>query len=108
MYVFGGVTDMRMNTRTNQVFKIWLRVPKLKEICWEALLHYQKQIRFMSGKELVGRGVPPEYAKLAHPAPPCGLGPETSDHWASDLMQSRAGGEEKVSRLELNPVAISY
>lgn len=48
MYMFGGVADMRLNTRTNQVFKIWLKVPKLKDICWEALLHYNKKIRVVN------------------------------------------------------------
>jgi hypothetical protein len=101
MYVFGGVTHIKNNTRTNQVFKIWLKVPKLKEIAWEALLHYNKTIRSSSHSELTMAGIPPEFVSRVHPAPPCGHGPGTSEHWASEIVVSAPNAEP--SRKNISP-----
>ncbi|XP_021954639.1 kelch domain-containing protein 10 [Folsomia candida] len=108
MYMFGGVADMRLNTRTNQVFKIWLKIPKLKEICWEAVLHYNKKLRSMSHSELLKMGIPQEFVNLVHPAPP--EGPSTSRHWISNLMQLPESGSGKMADMEIEPasVAIGY
>lgn len=101
---------MRLNTRTNDVFKIWLKIPTLKEICWEALLHYNSKIRLSSHTELLNMGIPQDLASRVHPAPPCGYGPQTSRHWASDLLPSLEPTADKVSQgdVENAPFAIGY
>ncbi|CAL8108227.1 unnamed protein product [Orchesella dallaii] len=87
MYIFGGVTHIINSTRTNRVFKIWLAVPKLKEMCWEALLYYRKDIRQRSRTYLLNTGIPSEFVNRVHPAPPGGqpeLGVE--EKWDSDII----------------------
>ncbi|ODN03958.1 Kelch domain-containing protein 10 [Orchesella cincta] len=61
MYVFGGVTHLQHSTRTNKLFKIWLVVPKLKEMCWEALLHYRPDICRQRRSSLLKSGIPNEF-----------------------------------------------
>lgn len=38
MYIHGGVVNIHENKRTGSLFKIWLTVPSLLELCWEKLL----------------------------------------------------------------------
>ena len=63
MVMFGGVTNVDSTTRTNQVFKIWLRVPSLKEISWEALIYYRPRLVDKSRSELLSIGIPPDFVK---------------------------------------------
>jgi len=39
MYVFGGVKTLNSNedTRSNDIFKLWLTLPSLVERCWEVV-----------------------------------------------------------------------
>ena len=56
--MFGGVKKIKLTQRTNQVFKIWLTVPTLKEICWEALNHYQPNLKNKSREKILEAGIP--------------------------------------------------
>lgn len=47
MYVFGGVTTHRGSHRTNRMYKMWITVPKLKDLAWEAI--YSKSFRMLDG-----------------------------------------------------------
>ena len=42
MTIFGGVTGMDFSSliRSNELYSIWLKVPKLKELSWLAVCHY--------------------------------------------------------------------
>lgn len=40
MFIFGGVEDSRDLRRTNDIYCAWMCIPKLSEICWEAVLYY--------------------------------------------------------------------
>lgn len=44
MYVFGGITheENGVCNRRNEVHTVWLKIPALSEMCWEALLQYTK------------------------------------------------------------------
>lgn len=37
MYVFGGVTSEMGDRRSNEIYKMWLNVPSLQEITWDAI-----------------------------------------------------------------------
>lgn len=63
MYIFGGVTGNGL--RTNDLMKMWVKIPKLSEICWEALVHYYPRIADKDKSELLKSGVPPKYAERA-------------------------------------------
>ncbi|KAF2883774.1 hypothetical protein ILUMI_22406 [Ignelater luminosus] len=40
MYIFGGINGSRDLKRTNDIYCAWMYIPKLSEICWEAVLYY--------------------------------------------------------------------
>lgn len=61
MYIFGGVTHIGENTRTSEVYSMWLSVPKLKEMCWQALLKYVPNVGSVPRVTLLQMGVPLEY-----------------------------------------------
>ncbi|CAL8111185.1 unnamed protein product [Orchesella dallaii] len=89
MYVFGGVTSIKRGVRTNQVFKIWLKIPKLKEMCWDVLLRYNKNLKTLKREALMDIGIPYDFAKRVHPSPPSGkphVGAESL--WDSDLLKT--------------------
>lgn len=66
MYIFGGVTTGTNDlVRTNDLHKIWVQIPKLSEICWEALTYYQPTIVDRSKDELLSIGVPRKFAERA-------------------------------------------
>lgn len=64
MYVFAGVTTGNNNdlVRTNDLHKMWVQIPKLSEICWEALTYYQPTIADQSKEDLLYMGVPRKFA----------------------------------------------
>jgi hypothetical protein len=86
MFVFGGV-KYTLKRRTNLLCKIWLRVPKLKEISWEALLHYSQNFKSSTQSELLELGVPSDFVKRIHPAPPSGPNPATNKDWSLEVLQ---------------------
>lgn len=66
MYIFGGVTTGNSDlVRTNDLHKIWVQIPKLSEICWDALIFYQPTIVDRSKEELLSIGVPSNFAERA-------------------------------------------
>ncbi|XP_020290298.1 kelch domain-containing protein 10 homolog isoform X2 [Pseudomyrmex gracilis] len=59
MYIFGGIVKVNNEVqRTNAVYSAWLTIPKLSEICWQALNHYYPNLRNMSPRKLLRIGIP--------------------------------------------------
>lgn len=59
MYVFGGICPRDpSNSRTNTLFKMWVTIPKLNEMCWEALLHYYPNLEKANRAHLRSLGIP--------------------------------------------------
>lgn len=67
LLTFGGVVQ-KNNTkeRTSDIYVTWLCVPKLKEICWDAIVHYNSKLDEYSHAELLSFGVPYEYVQRIH------------------------------------------
>jgi len=89
MYIFGGVTSIKRGVRTNKVFKIWLKIPKLTEMCWDVLLRYNSNLKKLKRDALMDIGIPYDFAKRVHPSPPSGkphAGAESL--WESDLLKT--------------------
>ena len=60
MYIFGGITWIREGEvqRTNNVFKMWLVIPTLERLCWEALCDNIPENARLDTKKLGNFGVP--------------------------------------------------
>lgn len=66
MYVFGGVTSQSGGLRTNELHRMWTKIPKLTEMCWEALIHYQPMLLIdKSVNYLLNFGIPRKFAERA-------------------------------------------
>lgn len=68
MYVFGGIgvnSSLTSSARTNDIYKMWTTIPKLSEMCWEALVHYYPQMPKLEKTQLMEAGIPPKYAERA-------------------------------------------
>jgi Kelch motif len=65
MYIFGGIKQDDGNTvRTNSIYKMYVTLPKLKVIAYEALLHYySKRLRGLTKCQLLELGLPVVYAE---------------------------------------------
>lgn len=63
MYLFGGTTHTQ--NRTNDLFKMWTKIPKLKEICWEAIVHYCPKLTTIDSNKLIENGIPIEFVNRA-------------------------------------------
>lgn len=61
MYSFGGITEENNGNRTADVNCAWMCIPKLTEICWEAVLHYNPNLHLLPKDQLLHRGLPLEY-----------------------------------------------
>jgi len=59
MVVHGGVVQID-TCRSSKVFAIRLKVPSLKELCWEVLLESDPGILHQSRQSLLQIGVPPD------------------------------------------------
>ncbi|XP_017694723.1 PREDICTED: kelch domain-containing protein 10 [Lepidothrix coronata] len=57
MYVHGGVVNIHENKRTGSLFKLWLVVPSLLELCWEKLLEYFPHLATLSRPQLLHLGL---------------------------------------------------
>ncbi|XP_021185054.2 kelch domain-containing protein 10 homolog [Helicoverpa armigera] len=67
MYVFGGIEPKEdAASRNNILYKVWLCVPKLSEICWEALLHFHPNLDQVDGRSLLNIGIPSEFVQRLH------------------------------------------
>lgn len=62
MYMFGGIENASEKTRINNLYKMWLSIPKLSEISWEAVLFYYPQILELSRSRLLRLGIPEHLA----------------------------------------------
>lgn len=59
MYVFGGIEPKHdTTTRNNNLFKVWLCIPKLSEMCWEAILYYNQNLAQRDKAALINEGFP--------------------------------------------------
>lgn len=61
MYIYGGSTitdEMRVQVNTN-VHKMWLTIPKLKDMCWDAVTYYNDNLDGADYKALHSVGIPP-------------------------------------------------
>jgi hypothetical protein len=57
----GGVLDGN-GGRSNDITSAWIIIPKLKVICWEAMIYYFKDEMFESSDECLKKvGLPQEY-----------------------------------------------
>ncbi|KAG8576760.1 hypothetical protein GDO81_009957 [Engystomops pustulosus] len=57
MYIHGGVVNIQQNKRTGSLFKIWLVVPSLLELCWENLLKYFPHLAHLPTNQLLQLGL---------------------------------------------------
>ncbi|XP_065174147.1 kelch domain-containing protein 10 homolog [Atheta coriaria] len=59
LVIFGGIiSQMGQIKRNNWVYTTWLRIPKLSEMCFEALLHYRPVLTKYNNDELISIGMP--------------------------------------------------
>lgn len=66
MYVFGGIAG----SRNNHLHKMWTKIPKLSDMCWEALQHYHPSLSKIDKTTLLEHGVPQKYATQVEQAKP--------------------------------------
>jgi len=59
MVVHGGVVQID-TCRSSKVFAVWLRVPPLKELCWQTLIRTQPDVLHQQRQALLETGVPPD------------------------------------------------
>lgn len=68
MYIFGGIEPKNEATsRNNILYKVWLCIPKLSEICFEALLHFHPHLDQLDNKTLLNTGIPRHLVQRMHP-----------------------------------------
>ncbi|XP_008543614.1 kelch domain-containing protein 10 homolog isoform X2 [Microplitis demolitor] len=61
LFTFGGnifSTNVEERIRFSSLHSAWLRIPKLTDICWEAVFHYYPNLKSMTDKELCSLGIP--------------------------------------------------
>lgn len=62
MYVFGGNYCSDDETqRSNDIYSTWLCIPKLSELCWDALIFYFPHMYKCNVDKLIDIGVPKRY-----------------------------------------------
>lgn len=68
MYIFGGIQysekDMR---RRNDLFKMWMTIPKLSDICWDAITYYNNDLHTFDRGTLLRAGIPDRYVNRLPP-----------------------------------------
>ena len=57
MVVHGGVVQIDTR-RSSKVFAVWLKVPPLKELCWQTLIDTQPDLLHESRQSLLETGIP--------------------------------------------------
>ncbi|KAG5887437.1 hypothetical protein JTB14_003289 [Gonioctena quinquepunctata] len=64
LYIFGGNYSINDDVRrSNTIYSTWLCIPKLSEICWEAVLHYSPHINKCEASDLVNIGLPRHFVQ---------------------------------------------
>ncbi|KAL3270195.1 hypothetical protein HHI36_009251 [Cryptolaemus montrouzieri] len=64
LYVFGGIySEEEKFIRTNSIYSTWLCIPKLSEMCWEAVLQYFPHIVDCDHNILIKVGLPRNFIK---------------------------------------------
>ncbi|KAL4711694.1 hypothetical protein ACJJTC_003461 [Scirpophaga incertulas] len=67
MYIFGGIEPQENGTvRQNILYKVWLCIPKLSEMCWEALLNFHPNLDEMDRDSLLKSGIPIHLVNRLH------------------------------------------
>lgn len=59
MLIHGGVVQID-TTRSSKVYAVWLKVPPLKELCWQSILASVSDINLVSNEYLLDIGIPPD------------------------------------------------
>ncbi|XP_016984941.1 kelch domain-containing protein 10 homolog [Drosophila rhopaloa] len=68
MYVFGGIEyNVKEMRRRNVLYKMWMTVPKLSEMCWDAITYYNDNLNLYDRKTLLGAGIPKRFAERLPP-----------------------------------------
>jgi hypothetical protein len=57
MLIYGGVVEVD-TVRTSDVYSIWLKIPSLKESCWEIVSSLIPDIEHKPKPELFQLGIP--------------------------------------------------
>ncbi|XP_057322186.1 kelch domain-containing protein 10 homolog [Microplitis mediator] len=66
LFTFGGYifnNDTQQGLCLSTLHSTWLRIPKLTDICWEAVFHYYPNLKAMTDKEIKSLGIPPHFFK---------------------------------------------
>ncbi|XP_057321967.1 kelch domain-containing protein 10 homolog isoform X1 [Microplitis mediator] len=65
LFTFGGHISINMEdgTCSSTLHSTWLRIPKLEDICWEAVFHYYPDLKSMTDKEIMSLGLPLQLLK---------------------------------------------
>lgn len=68
MYIFGGIeyNDKEMRRR-NYLYKMWMTIPKLSEMCWDAITYYNDNLDLYDRKALLSAGIPKSYTDRLPP-----------------------------------------
>lgn len=63
MFIFGGIMleENNVKRRVNDIYKMWMKIPKLSAICWEAVLHYYPNIKNNNTEKLLEMGIPKNF-----------------------------------------------
>jgi len=86
MYVFGGITHPSRPEnveRTNKLFKIWLKVPTLKEIAFEAVNYCIKQNSLLLQPGVKDLGIPEDFYERFYFSPPYPSDEANPFYWVS-------------------------
>ncbi|XP_055919312.1 kelch domain-containing protein 10 homolog [Eupeodes corollae] len=72
MYIFGGIeynkTTMR---RRNDLYKMWMTIPKLSEMCWDAMTFYHPNLDKYKRNHLLKVGIPERFVdRVVEPKSP--------------------------------------
>ena len=66
IFTFGGVNHIEDNTRVSSVHSAWAKVPSLRDMCWEAVNHYQADLWTVRVDHLLEEGVPRDLINSLH------------------------------------------
>ncbi|XP_017865846.1 PREDICTED: kelch domain-containing protein 10 homolog [Drosophila arizonae] len=69
MYIFGGIeyNDKETLKRRNDLYKMWMTIPKLSEICWDAITYYNDNLDLYDRKTLLSAGIPKSFTERLPP-----------------------------------------